>query len=155
MLILTIEVLAIVIPLAGIVALLVQKQQSDSSIRLLLTSLGCLVMNIGTLLMETAQTEAEASMAVRFEYLGNAIFYYFFITFLIAYLRIKIPKLPLYCWACFECAVVVRVAQKTLAFGYVLIILFIIIIYAWTKVSVEAVSAGTNSVSTKLPKVTL
>lgn len=107
MLILTIEVLAIVIPLAGIVALLVQKQQSDSSIRLLLTSLGCLVMNIGTLLMETAQTEAEASMAVRFEYLGNAIFYYFFITFLIAYLRIKIPKLPLYCWACFECAVVV------------------------------------------------
>ena len=85
MLIITIEVLAIVIPLAGIVALLVQKQQSDSSIRLLLTSLGCLVMNIGTLLMETAQTEAEASMAVRFEYLGNAIFYYFFIIFLFPY----------------------------------------------------------------------
>ena len=107
MLIVIVEILAILIPLAGFIALLRNKQQSSSSIRLLLTSVGCLVMNIGTLLMETAQTEAEASMAVRFEYLGNALFFYFFITFLIAYLRIQIPKLPLYCWAFFECAVTV------------------------------------------------
>ena len=58
MLIILIEILAILIPLAGIVALLRNKQQSESSIRLLLTSFGCLVMNIGTLLMETAQNEA-------------------------------------------------------------------------------------------------
>ncbi len=107
MLIVIAEILAILIPLAGFVALLRNKQQSESSIRLLLTSLGCLVMNIGALLMETAQTEAEASMAVRFEYLGNALFFFFFITFIIAYLRIRTPKLPIYCWAVFECLVAV------------------------------------------------
>ena len=107
MLIPVLEVFAIVIPFAGIIALLHNKQNSESSIRLLLTSIGCMIMNIGTLLMETAQTEAEAAMAVRFEYLGNAMFYYFFISFLITYLRLKVPHLLLYCWAGFECTVAV------------------------------------------------
>lgn len=107
MLIPILQILAIVIPFAGIVALLRNEQRSESSIRLLLTSIGCLIMNIGALLMETAQTEAEAAMAVRFEYLGNAMFYYFFITFLIAYLRLKVPKLLLGCWAGFECTVAI------------------------------------------------
>ena len=107
MLIPVLEVFAIVIPFAGIIALLHNKQNSESSIRLLLTSIGCMIMNIGTLLMETAQTEAEAAMAVRFEYLGNAMFYYFFISFLITYLRLKVPLLLLYCWAGFECTVAV------------------------------------------------
>lgn len=107
MLIPLLEIVAIVIPFAGIVALLRNKQRSESSIRLLLTSAGCLIMNIGALLMETAQTEAEAAMAVRFEYLGNAVFYYFFITFLIAYLRLKVPMLLLSCWGAFECTVAV------------------------------------------------
>ena len=60
MLIPVLEVFAIVIPFAGIIALLHNKQNSESSIRLLLTSIGCMIMNIGTLLMETAQTEAAA-----------------------------------------------------------------------------------------------
>lgn len=107
MLIVIIEILAILVPFAGFIALLHNQQQSKSSIRLLLASLGCLVMNIGTLLMETAQTEPEASMAVRFEYFGNALFFFFFILFLIAYLRLKVPKLPIYCWGLFECAVAV------------------------------------------------
>ena len=107
MLIVIIEILAILVPFAGFIALLHNQQQSTSSIRLLLASLGCLVMNIGTLLMETAQTEPEASMAVRFEYFGNALFFFFFILFLIAYLRLKVPKLPIYCWGLFECAVAV------------------------------------------------
>ncbi|MBR4201213.1 MAG: HD domain-containing protein [Oscillospiraceae bacterium] len=107
MLIPILEILAIVIPCAGISALLHNQQHSESSIRLLLTSIGCFIMNTGTLLMETAQTETEAAMALRFEYLGNAAFYYFFISFLIAYLRLKGPKLLLYCWAAFECTVAV------------------------------------------------
>lgn len=102
MLIVIVELLAILIPLAGFVALLRNNQQSESSIRLLLTSLGCLVMNIGSLLMETAQNEAEAAMALRFEYLGNALFFYFFISFILAYQRLRIPKLPIYIWAVFE-----------------------------------------------------
>lgn len=104
MLIAIIEIFAILIPLAGFVALLRISQQSESSIRLLLTSIGCLIMNIGTLLMETAQNEAEASMALRFEYLGNGIFFFFFVMFLLTYLRARAraPKYLLWSWAVFE-----------------------------------------------------
>lgn len=113
MLIVIIELLAILIPLAGFVALLRNNQQSESSIRLLLTSLGCLVMNIGSLLMETGKNEAEAAMALRFEYLGNALFFYFFISFILSYLRLRIPKLPLYIWAGFEGCVAVSHWNET------------------------------------------
>ena len=78
MLIVLLEILAIIIPLAGAAALLRSQQQSESSIRLMLTGIGCLVMNAGALLMETANTEAEADMAYRFEFFGTAMFYYFF-----------------------------------------------------------------------------
>lgn len=105
MLIPVLQVIAILIPFAGFIALLHSKQYSERSRRLLLTTLGCFIMNVGALLMETAQTEAEAGMALRFEYLGNSMFYFFFLTFLTAYLRLKIPKPLLIVWGAFECAV--------------------------------------------------
>lgn len=100
------EVVAILIPLAGMIDLLRNKQHSTSTIRLMLTSIACVVMNSGALLMATAQNESEASMAAKFEYLGNALFYYFFVSFLIAYLRLKISPALLYLWAAYECAIV-------------------------------------------------
>lgn len=107
MLISVLQVIGILIPFAGIIALVHNPQYSENCRRLLLTTLGCLVMNIGALLMETAQTDAEAAMAIRFEYLGNSMFYYFLLTFLISYLRLKVPKLMLYSWAGFECLITV------------------------------------------------
>lgn len=106
MLIVFLELIALIIPLAGAAALLLERHQSESSIRLMMTSLGCLVMNGGALLMETAETEAEAAMAYRFEFFGNAMFYYFFISFVIAYLRLKIPRQILMGWGGFECLIV-------------------------------------------------
>lgn len=113
MLIVFVEIIAILIPLAGMIALLRISQQSKSSIRLLLTSIGCVVMNIGALLMETAPNEAEARMAVRFEYLGNALFFFFFIMFLLSYLRVRTPRLLLTCWAVFEgCFAIIHWNEK-------------------------------------------
>ncbi len=106
MLILLTEILALLIPLAGAAVLLRERQQSESSIRLMLTSIGCLVMNSGTLLMESAGSSAEADMAYRFAFFGNAMFFYCFISFVIAYLRLKIPKQLLLGWGAFECIVV-------------------------------------------------
>lgn len=106
MLILMIEIIAIIIPLAGAAALLQNRQQSESSIRLMLTSIGCVIMNSGTLLMEGAQTEPEADAAYRFAFLGSTMFCYFFICFLIAYLRLKIPRELLLIWGACECAVI-------------------------------------------------
>ena len=105
-LILLTEILALIIPLAGAAALLYHRQQSESSVRLMLTSIGCLVMNSGTLLMECADSEAEADMAYRFAFLGTTMFCYFFICFLIAYLRLKIPRQLLLGWGAFECIIV-------------------------------------------------
>ena len=46
----------------------------------------CIVMNSGAFLMTLANSEPEAAMALKFQCLGNALFYYFFISFLISYL---------------------------------------------------------------------
>lgn len=107
MLIPVLQIVAILIPFAGIVALMRNKQYSENCRTLLLTTLGCLLMNIGALLMETAQNKAEAGMALRFEYFGNAVFFYFFILFLLSYLRLNPPRYLLYIWAAFECTVAV------------------------------------------------
>ena len=106
MLIILTEVLALLIPLAGAAALLYHRQQSESSVRLMLTSFGCLVMNSGTLLMECARSEAEADMAYRFAFFGSSMFCYFFICFVIAYLRLRIPRQLLLGWGAFECVIV-------------------------------------------------
>ncbi len=114
MLIMMIEIIAIIIPLAGAAALLQNRQQSESSIRLMLTSISCVIMNSGTLLMESAGTEPEADAAYRFAFLGSTMFCYFFICFLVAYLRLKIPRELLLIWGACECAVIAAQWNKKL-----------------------------------------
>ncbi|MCQ2417059.1 MAG: HD domain-containing protein [Oscillospiraceae bacterium] len=92
--------------MAGIFALIHGEEQNASSVRLTLTSIGCMVMNSGAFLMALVKTEAEARIVLKFQHLGNALFYYFFISFLITYLRLHASKLLLYLWGVFEVAVV-------------------------------------------------
>ncbi|HAG14552.1 MAG TPA: hypothetical protein DCG49_11950 [Ruminococcus sp.] len=100
------ELLAMIIPLAGIFAMIRNRQQSESSVRLTLASVGCFVMNSGAFLRTLADTEAVAEMTLKFQCVGDALFYYFFISFLISYLRLHASKILLYAWGVFECAVV-------------------------------------------------
>ena len=99
------QLIGILIPFAGIVALLRQGRQSESSVRLLLATVGCMIMNSGYMLFIISETDSEAMTALKMEYLGSALFYFFFMMFLLSYLHIHIPKPIIYLWAAFECAV--------------------------------------------------
>ncbi len=107
MLIRFIELFGILIPLAGIYALMRKHQQSGNTVRLMLTSIGALVMNSGCLFTALAKTDAEAAVAVKVEWLGNAIFFYFFLTFLASYLHLRIPTRLRLGWAGVEVLLVI------------------------------------------------
>ncbi|MBR6107700.1 MAG: HD domain-containing protein [Oscillospiraceae bacterium] len=107
MLIRFIELFGILIPLAGIYALLCKHQQSGNTVRLMLTSFGALVMNSGCLFTALAKTDAEATVAVKVEWLGNAVFFYFFLTFIASYLHIRIPMRIRMAWAALEFVTVI------------------------------------------------
>ena len=92
----------LLIPLAGIYALMRKHQQSGNTVRLMLTSIGALVINAGFLFTSLAKTDGEAILAAKVEWLGNAIFFYFFLTFLLSYLHLRIPTRLRLAWAGIE-----------------------------------------------------
>lgn len=100
------QIAGILIPFAGMIALVRRGQQSVSSVRLLLATVGCMLMNSSYLLLLTSKDESAAITALKMEYLGSAIFYFFFVQFLLSYLKIKIPATLVYIWGAFECVVV-------------------------------------------------
>ena len=107
----------IIIPFAGMIALVKRKQQSESSMKLLLATVGCMIMNSGYLLLIISKTQDAAMTALKMEYLGNAFFYFFFVLFLWAYQKIEIPEFLVYIWGVFECAVVAIYWQDNLREG--------------------------------------
>ena len=99
------QLIGIMIPFAGMIALVKRKQQSESSTKLLVATVGCLIMNSGYLLFITSDNSESAMTALKMEYLGSALFYFFFVQFLMAYQEIKIPEVLVYIWGALECAV--------------------------------------------------
>ena len=75
------QIAGILIPLAGMIALVRRGQQSESSVRLLMATVGCMLMNSGYLLFLVSEDETSAITALKMEYLGNA----FFISFLFSF----------------------------------------------------------------------
>lgn len=69
---------------------------------LLLANMGCLVMNVGYLLLLKAGQYEAALLAWRISYMGNAFFYFFFAFFVLDYLQIKYPGWVRTSWACLE-----------------------------------------------------
>jgi len=108
------QLAGILIPFAGMIALVRKKQQSESSMKLLLATVGCMLMNSGYLLFLLSNQPDAAMTALKMEYLGSAFFYFFFVQFLLAYQKIKIPPVIVYLWGAFECAVVGIYWQDTL-----------------------------------------
>ena len=95
------QYIGLAIPFAGIVALL-KKEQTKTSTHLLLTNIGCIIMNAGYLLMLRSGSEAEALVAYKVEYLGNVMFYFCFILFLGSYFKKSPPRRVIYAWGVFE-----------------------------------------------------
>lgn len=97
-----IQTIGILIPLVGIIALLRRSHQSNNSMYLMATNIACLFMNAAYLLMMSANTVPEAMIVSKLEYMGGALFYYFFVCFLVSYFWKKFPKGPFYIWAGLE-----------------------------------------------------
>ena len=96
-----IQCFGMLVPFVGIVALL-RREQTKVSAFLLLTNIGCMILNAGYLLLIASQNSREAHLAYKIEYLGNTMFYFFFILFLVTYFGKKMPGLMLYGWLILE-----------------------------------------------------
>lgn len=96
-----VQVVGSVIPAVGIIALF-YKKQNKVSMYLMLTNIGCLIMNMGYWLVLRSDTYEEAMMAYKMEYIGNVLFYIFFGLFVVSYFTRHVPDWLFYCWAGFE-----------------------------------------------------
>ena len=97
----TIQTIGILIPLVGIIVL-IQKEQSKTTMYLMLTNFGSLIMNGGYSLLLRAKSPDLAEFAYNIEYTGNIIFYLFFVLFIISYFKIKYIHWLMILWGLFE-----------------------------------------------------
>ena len=120
-----IQIMGSLIPIAGIIALF-YKRQSTSSMYLILTNIGCLIMNIGYLFQMRSTGFKEALIAYKMEYIGSIMFYLFFGLFVISYFTRKYARRGFYIWGIFEMIPLVcllndqtlRVLFRSLTFEY-------------------------------------
>ncbi len=99
-----IQLIGVIIPLLGCIALF-KKEQTKASMSLLLTNVGCLFINCIYLLMLGAGTEGAALMANKILYLANTLFYFSFMLFVATYMDFGTQKLRssiLSVWGCIE-----------------------------------------------------
>ncbi len=97
------QIIGILLPAAGLAALLINREQNAPSLRLAVADAGCLIMNSAYFLMITAKDESGADAAFKMEAAGNMLYFIFFLLFVGTYLRISMPKLIPVLWAVFEC----------------------------------------------------
>ncbi len=86
-LIMCIQFIGLVFPVVGCIHLY-RKEQSKVTVSLMLSNIGCLLINYAYLLLFSAGTFAEAYTLLKFVYLGNALFYFSFVLFLTNYLGV-------------------------------------------------------------------
>ncbi|MBP0975497.1 MAG: HD domain-containing protein, partial [Oscillospiraceae bacterium] len=106
MLIILAQVVGILIPLIGVIALMQKKSQNKITLRLILTNMACMVMNSGYLMFVIAGDDSAAWMALKFEYAGMVLFYFFFLLFILAYMHKKAPFIPMLVWGVAQAATV-------------------------------------------------
>lgn len=80
-----VQLVGIGVPLVGCIALF-RKEQSKVAMSLMLTNIGCLIVNCAYLLLFGATSPDSAFTMLKMLYLGNAIFYFSFVLFLATYL---------------------------------------------------------------------
>lgn len=96
-----IQIFSSLVPLAGVITLL-RKQPSKVVMDLLLSNIGCLLMNVGYYIQLNVMSPESLYLSNRIAYVGNAVFYYFFVFFILDYLQIRYVKLFRRVWAFFE-----------------------------------------------------
>ena len=69
--------------------MLLHIRQSKPVTLLILCLISCFVMNVGYLLLIKSGAQASAGMALNIQYLGNSMFYFFFLLFVLNFLHVK------------------------------------------------------------------
>ena len=75
-----------VIPLVGIFVLM-GKDQNSTSTSLMVANIGCLIMNGAYYLIIRTNSPSAAILALQIEYLGNFLFYFIFLKFILSYMQ--------------------------------------------------------------------
>lgn len=100
-----IQVIGIIVPLIGIIALL-KKEQSRVSMFLMLANFACFFINGCYLLMLRATGYDAAMQSLKLEYLGTTLFYFFFVQFILSYFQLRCPNWLGTIWILFEGAAI-------------------------------------------------
>ena len=88
------QIMGLLIPLVGCVVLFRREAIKTSMNRmfnntaLILTNLGCLIINASYWLLIWSKNDDGAMIALKMEYLGNVLFYLSFILFVATYFRV-------------------------------------------------------------------
>lgn len=90
-LVVVIQLVGMLVPFVGFVSLL-KKARNRASMYLLMANLGCFIINASYMLLIQTRTFEGAFIALKMEYLGNAVFYLMFGMFLWSYLKLKRHK---------------------------------------------------------------
>lgn len=99
------QLIGVCVPLLGCVALF-KKEQTKSTMSLLLTNIGCLFINCIYMLMLGASTPEAALMANKTLYLAHTLFYFSFMLFIATYLNMGTQRIRtsiLAAWFSIEC----------------------------------------------------
>ncbi len=89
--ILAFQIVSVIICLVNIWMLLHIRQSKPVTL-LILCLISCFFMNVGYLLLIKAGVPGAAGMALNIQYLGNSMFYFFFLLFVMSFLHIKRHK---------------------------------------------------------------
>lgn len=104
-LILIIQFIGILITVSSIFVL-TSKEQGKTSINLMISNIGCLIMNCSYFLMLQTNDINSAILSLKMKYLGSVLFYFFFIRFVRYYLIVgsgsRFVEKLLYGWFAFE-----------------------------------------------------
>jgi len=93
---------AVVVTVFGLY-FLSRKEQNKTSMYLMLSTVGCLIVNCSYLLLIRSATPQEGLLAMRMESVGNAMLYLFLHLFVIEYLKLKYVKGITITWTVIEC----------------------------------------------------
>ncbi len=91
----SIQLIGVLLPLVSFVAMFRRQQIKASmnymfsNLSLMLTNLGCLIINASYWLLIWSETEDGAIIALKMEYLGNILFYLSFILFIATYFKMQ------------------------------------------------------------------
>ena len=96
-----IQTLGILIPLIGILGLLTRRKEQASP-TLLLTNVGCFILNVGVMFQSRAESPEIARMSLNISSLGSVLFYGAFILFILNYLELRRVQLLVIPWLLFD-----------------------------------------------------